>query len=177
MEEGLLQAPPLSSEEKIKAYKEQSKFCALCGKPSLFDGCGIQLVSVTETGKVIAPYEAKDRSSSASLMVPMCGYHMILSQEGLIAITTQHQFIQTKLLTALEPQTDEDLKKFLLKIGRAENSEINRAYKHVAKTIISARKFQIEMEKGIEKAKKDIQKKVADKVDEEIVKKLENKND
>jgi len=145
-----------TTEQKIKEYKEHSKYCYLCNlknieRESLFDGCGIQIVSVSETGQVIAPYDNEFQGMSG--MLPMCAYHMVLSQEGLIGMTTQNQIIQSKLLTQLENQTDEDLNKFVLKLGRAKKDELNKAYKQTAKTIINARKFQIDMEKGVEEAK------------------------
>jgi len=139
------------TKEKIRELKEQSKYCALCGKDSLFDGCTMQIVSISESGQVIAPYD--NETQGMSIMLPLCAYHMVLSQEGLLAITTQNQIIQSKLLTQLEPQSDEQLKKFILKLDRAKKEKFNIAYKQVAKTILNARKFQKEMDKEIEKHK------------------------
>ena len=146
-----------TTEQKIKEYKEHSKYCFLCNlnnveRESLFDGCGIQIVSISETGQVIAPYDNEFQGMSS--MLPMCAYHMVLAQEGLIAMTTQNQIIQSKLLTQLENQTDTDLNKFVLKLNRAKKDDLNRAYKQTAKTIINARKLQIDMQMGVEEAKK-----------------------
>jgi len=139
-------------EEKIKRMNE-NKYCALCNNEKLFDGCGMQMVSITESGKIETPYETEE--SGTSVMIPMCGYHMVLSQEGLLAMTTQNQVIQTKFLTQLEPKPDSELKRIILKIGRANKTSENGMIKHVAKTIISARKFQEEMIKGMDKNREE----------------------
>ena len=117
----------------------------------MLDGCSVNLVSISETGQVIAPFETKD--SSAGVIIPLCAYHFVLAQEGLIAVTTENQVIQSKLLTQLEPQTNEDLNKFILKLGRAKKDELNKAYKQLAKTIINARKFKEDMNKKVEEPK------------------------
>jgi len=140
-----------TTEEKIKEYKEHSKNCALCGKESLFDGCSMQLVSINEFGQVINPYD--NDTQGVGVMVPLCAYHMVLSQEGLFAITTQNQIVQSKLLTQLEPQSDEQLKRFILKLGRAKKDLLNTSLKNVSKTLINARKFQIDMNKSLPSSK------------------------
>ena len=139
-------------DQKIKQMKE-NKFCGLCNNEKLFDGCAMQLVSITESGKIETPYETE--GSGTSVMIPMCAYHMVLSQEGLLAMTTQNQVIQTKFLTQLEPKPDSELKRIILKMGRANKTSENGMIKHVAKTIISARKFQDEMIKGIKNAQRE----------------------
>jgi hypothetical protein len=146
-------APPeMSSEEKMALYKERSKICAFDGRPSFVDGCTINIVAITETGNVVAPFETKS-GSGTSAIVPTCAYHMVLAQEGLIAITTQNQFIQSKLLTQLEPGTDEELKRLILQLGRGLKTDLTKAQIRVAKIIIKARKFDAEMEKGLKEAR------------------------
>lgn len=136
------------TDEQLKEMKEKSKYCALCKEESLFNGCSVMLVSITESGEIVAPYETKD--SGASVMIPLCAYHMILSQEGLIAVTTENRVIQAKFLTHLESQSDEELRKFVKKLNRAEKNPLNKMWKQSAKAIISARDFQKSM-----KEKKD----------------------
>jgi hypothetical protein len=150
-------APPeMSPEEKMALYKERSKICAFDGRPSFVDGCTINIVAITETGNVVAPFETKS-GSGTSAIVPTCAYHMVLAQEGLVAVTTQNQLIQTKLLTQLEPGTDEELNRLILKLSRGLKTDLTKAQIRVAKIIIKARKFDVEMEKGLKEAqeKKD----------------------
>lgn len=144
-----------TTERKLKEYKEHSKYCYLCAlhnikEESLFDGCTINLISVTESGQVVAPYNDKNLGASMSSMLPMCAYHMVLALGGLIAQTTQGDIIETKILTQLEPQSDKILKKLILKLGRIEKNELNKAFKAVAKALIGARQFQKDMKKPIE---------------------------
>ena len=138
----------LQKKDKLEEYKKNSKYCAVCGKPSLFDGCSINLVSITETGEVIAPFNNEVQGISS--MIPMCAYHMILAQEGLIAVTTQNLIIQSRFLTQLEPRTDAELDKFIQKLNRAEKNQINEMFKQTAKVILDARKFQNDIGKEIE---------------------------
>lgn len=140
-----------TTEQKLKEYKKQSRICHICKlknieKESLFDGCSIQIVGITETGQVINPYDNKFQSGT--YMFPMCAYHMVLSQEGVLASTMDGQIIQSKIFTDLEPQSDEELKKLILKLSRAKKDKLNMAVKIIAKTLITARKFQVGMEKG-----------------------------
>ena len=127
--------------DKVVEMKK-NKVCALCGKEIFVDGCTIQVVEITESGQVVAPYENKE--SAMSLIIPVCAYHMVLAQEGLIATTMKGQIIQSKLLTMFEPKTDMELKKMLQALQRADKSEqMTRGIK----AILGARKFQQAMSK------------------------------
>lgn len=141
-----------TTEQKLKEYREHSKYCVICGKENLFDGCSINLVSISESGQIVTPYETEN--SSMNVIMPLCMYHMILAQEGIIAVTTQNQFIQSKILTQLEPQLDKELRKLILKIGRGKKDKLSTATKNVAKILIQARKIQSDMDKK-SKEKKD----------------------
>jgi hypothetical protein len=137
----------LQKKDAIEEYKKNSKYCAVCGNPSLFDGCSINLVSISETGEVIAPFNNEFQGLSS--IIPMCAYHMIIAQEGLIAITTKNLIIQSRFLTQLEPRTDAELNKFIQKLNRAEKNKINEMFKQTAKVILDARKFQKDIGKEI----------------------------
>jgi hypothetical protein len=150
-------APPeMSPEEKMDLYKERSKICAFDGRPSFVDGCTINIDPLF-VSKGATTFPVSVIATGTSAIVPTCAYHMVLAQEGLIAITTQNEFIQTKLLTQLEPGTDEELKRLILKLGRGIKTDLTKAQIRVAKIIIKARKFDAEMEKGLKEAqeKKD----------------------
>ena len=149
-----------TTEQKLKEYKEQSRYCHLCRlenieRESLFDGCSIQIVGITEDGQVMNPYD--NEFQGMTVMLPMCAYHMVLSQEGVLAQTMQGEIIQSKIFTNLEPQADSQLMHLILKLQRGNTKdELNKATIGVAKTIIQARKFQREMEKGVENAKEKL---------------------
>lgn len=138
----------LTTEEKIKKFKEQSEFCLICGKKVLFNGASINLVSITEGGKVVQPYETEDQSMGA--IVPLCPYHMILAQCGVIAMTTQNQIIHARRLSEFEAITDAALR---LKSKINRNSKILQEEAQLAKAIIDARKMQTEMDKQEEEMK------------------------
>jgi len=139
-----------TSDEKIRELKEQSRNCALCGHRSLFDACSINLVSVTESGQINQPYQSKDGLSGMNAMLPMCAYHMVLSQEGLIAITTQNRLISVKELNALERLSDKELS---VRSKLTRSPELKRL-SIIAKAILNARKFQSEMSKELKKQEK-----------------------
>ena len=134
------------TKEKIRELKEQSKHCALCGEYSLFDSCSINLVSVTESGQINQPYQSKDGLMEMNTMLPMCAYHMVLSQEGLIAITTQNQLIFVKELNAFERLSDKELS---VRSKLTRSPELKRL-SIIAKAILNARKFQSEMSKELQ---------------------------
>jgi len=115
--------------DKVVEMKK-NKVCALCGKEIFVD---------------VAPYENKE--SAMSLIIPVCAYHMVLAQEGLIATTMKGQIIQSKLLTMFEPKTDMELKKMLQALQRANKSEPNKQMTRGIKAILGARKFQQAMSK------------------------------
>lgn len=124
-----------SVDEKIKQIKEQSKFCAFCklkGKEvaSLFDGVGIPIVSVTESGQII-PQDAQS-------MFPLCWYHFCLAQEGLFWFTTQNALLQSKILTALENKSDRELNA-IIRQNKRKKEMIALATARVSKTLIMAR--------------------------------------
>lgn len=131
------------TDEKIKEIKEQSRNCALCGHRSLIDGCSINLVSITESGQINQPYEDKEGLSGMNALLPMCAYHMVLSQEGLIAMTTQNQLISVKELSAVERLSDKELK---LRMKITRSPELKKL-SLVCKVVFNARKFQSEMSK------------------------------
>ncbi len=123
--------------EKIKKATK----CAFCHKAPFADGTEIQLVSITESGKILTPYDGKD--SSTSVLLPMCGYHMVLSMERMMAITTQdNKIITVGKLLEFERLTDGSLN-VRSKLSR---SPILRKESEVAKIILGARKMQ----RGIE---------------------------
>jgi hypothetical protein len=140
------------TDEIIKQMKE-NKFCAFCDNEKLFDGVGIQLVSISESGQLMTPYDTK--LSSMSAMVPACGYHMVLAQEGLLAVTTQNQLIQARILTEMEKLSDDELKHVLLKVKRGIKSQESEVMKGCIKALINARKFHIEMIKEAKKREEE----------------------
>lgn len=146
----------MNTKEILEEYKENSKYCYLCRwigdkKESMFDGCQIQIVSITESGKLVKPYDTQLEGMTA--MLPMCAYHFILSQEGVLATTTKGEIIQSKILADLEPQSDDTLKRLILRLERSGKDKKNMAIKLVAKTLINARKFQKEFDEELEKAR------------------------
>jgi len=147
----------LTTEEKLKRYKEQSRFCALCGKESMFDGCSIQIVSITESGKINTPYDTEMQGMSG--MIPMCAYHMILSQQGLFAMTMDNLIISPRRLKEFESFSDSDLRR---RAGMKRNNKVLKEEGHMAKAIVEARKFQSEMEKAKGKSPKELIKEFKD---------------
>ena len=120
--------------------KEATK-CAFCLNPPFATGTEIQLVSITESGKLLAPYDGKDNSTS--IILPMCGYHMVLSMERMMAITIHdNKIITVSKLLEFERLTDGSLN-VRSKLSR---SSILKKESEVAKIILEARKMQ----KGIE---------------------------
>jgi len=137
--------------KNIKEIKEKSKNCALCGKPTFFDGSPIQLVSFTESGKVVSPYETE--YSSQSMIIPTCPYHMVMCAEGVYAMTTENQVIKPTFIKEMEQMDDLGLKRMEKIIKRAEKSDKNKAILDGLKIIKQARKFVIDMEKGEKEVK------------------------
>jgi hypothetical protein len=143
----------MNADEKLKAYKENSKICAFCKNESFFDGVTIQLISLTESGEVV-PHSNKDTGMSA--MLPMCAYHMVLSQEGLMAITTENRVVQSKFLTQYEPQSTAELTHLEHRLRRMPKNPFNIALRQSVKAILSARRFHSEMTKSMEEAKEKV---------------------
>jgi hypothetical protein len=128
---------------EIKWIKSSS--CAFCLDRPMFDGCSVNLVSITESGQVID--SMSNTEGSMSVMLPTCPYHTVLVQGGIIAVTTNNMVIQSKILTELESLDDNKLRELRLKLSRAQRTELNRAYNGVAKILLDARKFREEMNK------------------------------
>lgn len=144
----------LTSKQKLEEFRKNSQYCWLCKlrgikKETLFNGCSIQIVGITENGQVITPFD--NDTGNMTALVPMCAYHMVLAQGGVLAQTTDGQIIQSKILTYLEPHQDAELNNFILKMRRALKTPENKERIEVAKLIIHARKFQKEMDEGIKK--------------------------
>lgn len=131
-------------EEKIKQMKE-NKYCALCTNEKLFDGCSVQMVAITESGKIEEP-----SIPGMSSMLPLCGYHMVIAQEGFIAMTIQNQIISPRMLSDMEQESDEEIKKIIKNLGRSNKDQFNKSMMHTAKTVLNARKFQEDMKKRID---------------------------
>jgi len=136
-------------ENTIKEMKANKK-CYLCDNDKIFDGVGIQLVSLTESGKIVESFETKD--SSASVLIPMCAYHMVMAQEGAYAMTTDNKVIKPSWIEHFESLNDEGLEILKVRIMRQEKDKQKK--KVLLQGIVmvqSARKFQEEIKKGIKK--------------------------
>lgn len=143
----------LEREQRLKQFKENSNNCVLCGREVLFNGCSINIVSVTESGKIIAPHDKEEISLSA--MIPLCAYHMVLAQGGFLALTTDNKMIFARKLPQFEQLTDASL---LIKSKLKRNNPILEVEAQLAKSIINAREFQASMDKEkeeVEKIKKE----------------------
>lgn len=145
------------TEEKMKEIKKHSRFCAFCRGESLFDACTVQMVSITESGKIETPYRTK--GSSMSAMLPLCAYHMILAQEGIIAVTTKGRPISAGWLMQFETLSDAAL---LIKSKLKRSPKITKQA-HFAKAIFQARKFQSEMDAAKGKSPEELIKEFKDK--------------
>ena len=130
--------------------------CALCLNPPFVDGAEIEVVSFSESGKVINPYEGKEQSMG--IILPMCGYHMVLSGERMIALTTKDKRIITvRKVPEFEKLTDGSL---IVRSKLSRSPQLKRE-SEVAKVILTARKMQ----KGIEDNE---QKKTRDRKEKDI---------
>jgi hypothetical protein len=138
----------MNKEEVEKQIQKMidNKKCALCARDKFIDGCEVQMVSITESGKIESPYNSG--MSSMGTLLPLCAYHMVLSQEGLIAMTTQGQVISPKILLDAEKSSEEDLNRVIRNLKRALKDEFNKSVMHTAKAVLNARKFQKAMEEG-----------------------------
>ena len=121
---------------------EKATKCSMCNEQPFVDGVEVQMVSVTESGKITTPYDTK--KSSSNVLLPMCAYHMVLSAEGILAITTQGQLISPSWLGDFEKLSDNELK---IK-SKLKRSDKLKHQSHLAKTLLDARKFQSEMKKN-----------------------------
>lgn len=143
-------------DEKLEMFREQSKVCAFCGKKSMINGMSVPLVSLSESGKVITPYDSKGTSSA--VMYPACAYHFVLIGEGLMAVTTQDQVILPNILQELEPKSDEELKNLSMKLRRINSKEkANKFLLTVVKTILEGRKFEKDFEERLKDGKQSVQ--------------------
>lgn len=131
--------------EEKPVFKKAER-CTFCIRQPLFDGAGINLISMTESGEIVTPFETED--SSASIMLPMCAYHMVLAQQGVIAITTNNKIISARKLGIFETLTDAQLK---IRSKLVRNSKELEHEAHLAKAVVEARQFQTGMDKEIEK--------------------------
>ena len=127
--------------------------CALCLNPPFVDGAEIEVVSFSESGKVINPYEGKEQSMGITL--PMCGYHMVLSGERMIALTKDNRIITVRKVPEFEKLTDGSL------IVRSKLSRSPQLKKEaeVAKIILTARKMQKGIEDNEQKKTRDREEK------------------
>ncbi len=76
----------LNKQDMEKKVKEMAQAkCAYPGcKEKQMMTCSLQIIALTESGKIITPYTRKD--SQMSMGVPLCAYHFRISTFGLLAV-------------------------------------------------------------------------------------------
>lgn len=138
----------LTAKEQIDEYKKHSKYCIFCGEPTFVDGVSIRVISITESGGIVAH---ENEEMALTSVLPACAYHMVLGSEGLLFTTQDGVLGQSNLLSWMEKLTDAELRKELVSLRRGQQDILAKAKSQTIKTLQSARKFKIAMDEGISK--------------------------
>ena len=124
--------------ERIKKLRDGG--CACCGAPVMVDGMQMQILTFTESGQPIFPYD--NETESLSMMLPVCGYHMALAGEGWIFYHDIWKIpVQPKIITELETMTDSDLRLGAARLKRLPRNDVNMIRGNAIKAVLDARAF------------------------------------
>jgi hypothetical protein len=140
-----------------EAIKHISKpDCIICGKECFLAGISIPMVAVTESGQIEDAYTNKEQSQN--IVIPLCPYHMVIAGEGFICSDGKSLIINPDIDTIGKLPTEfiqQTLKK--IKVDRSVPNKIRKYNVHVGETVLSARKFELEMSKSIDKLKMEME--------------------
>ncbi len=135
----------------VKDEVKENK-CSICKNKVFADGVGVTLYSVSESGKIMDMNETK--TSSMQIIIPLCAYHMVLIDEGLICFTTERKVLLRGKLEYYENKPEKELRKIIkdslnnFKLTRKQVQEQDMISElKIAIIIDDARKF----DKGVTK--------------------------
>lgn len=138
-------------ENKLKKPRK----CACCDHPPFIDGMQMRILTFTESGEPIFPYENEEESMS--VMLPVCDYHMVLAGEGWIFYDQNKGMpVQPKILTILETKSDGELKVEQMKLKRMPKNEKNKMMAAMIKDVLTARQWVTTMASGQSKSENPV---------------------
>lgn len=120
----------------IDEVKKRSS-CVYCGVESEIDGMTISIVDSTESGELIFLHD------DVQVLLPVCMYHMVLAGEGLVYYhKTKNCVVQSKLVTAFESKSDNELRLEIIKASRFRGNVNNDFLIKTIKIIQTAREYK-----------------------------------
>ena len=144
----------ITKDDDGKIKLEKATKCAMCDSVPMFDGCSVGMVAVSESGQVLDSFTTKD--SSMSVMLPLCCYHVVLAQEGLVLVDSQNHILSHKMLSDMEHLSNSALKSLSLSLRRLPVHSLNivqiKAQRQIIKILLDARNFQEKMSKDVERS-------------------------